>query len=269
MSNDTGSESLSGATREVVIPQLVESVGSRLYRIGLRMCGNPDEAEDLVQEVFLQAWRKWDQFKGESQVTTWLYTIAAHACRRMHRRRAGEPDCFASFDELLPSNEPLMAIVPHESNDPEAITIRAEAMRHVQTAIADLPEEFRLPIIFKEILGLSIVETARVLDVKPETVKTRLHRARLRLRKALIEVLPHRDAPMPSYSIRVCLDLLEAKQTALDRGEPFPITEQTISERCQGVFDTLDLTQQACRTMLDGEMPAVVRERIVTSVCES
>ncbi len=254
-----------GGNRDEVIPQLLATVGARMYRIGLRLCGSPEEAEDLVQEVFLQAWRNWDQFAGKSKVTTWLYTIAAHACQRMHRRRAGEPDCLASFDEFLPQSEPLTPVVLGE-DDPQAEALRAEATRNVQEAIAALPGEFRLPVVFKEILGLSIAETAQALGIKPETVKTRLHRARLRLRSVLVESLPKSETPEPCYSKQVCLDLLAAKQEALDRGEPFPVSPQTISERCRSVCQTLDLTNEACRRLADGDLPEATRRRILSSL---
>ena len=73
------------------IPLLVDAHGGRLYGLGLKLCGNPADAEDLVQEVFLQAFRKWHQFEGRSDPSSWLYTIGARACQRMHRRRSGEP----------------------------------------------------------------------------------------------------------------------------------------------------------------------------------
>ena len=71
---------LVGLPAEVALPRLLEAHGGRLYSLALKFCGSPEDAEDLVQEVFLLAFRKWSQFKGESRATTWLYTIAARAC---------------------------------------------------------------------------------------------------------------------------------------------------------------------------------------------
>lgn len=82
------------------VSRLFEEHGARLYRLGLRFCGSADEAQDLVQEVFLQAFRKWDQFDGRSAPATWLYTIAARRCQRRHRRRAGEPRSLLSLSSL-------------------------------------------------------------------------------------------------------------------------------------------------------------------------
>ena len=77
---------------EVAVGRLFEEHGARLYRLGVRFCGNADEAHDLVQDVFLQAFRNWKQFDGRSSTSTWLYTIAARRCQRRHRRRAGIDD---------------------------------------------------------------------------------------------------------------------------------------------------------------------------------
>ena len=83
------------------VPALLIKYGGRLYRLGIRFCGNADEAQDLVQEVFFAAFRKWDQFGGRSDSGTWRYTIAARACQRRHRKRAGEPPRLLALDDLL------------------------------------------------------------------------------------------------------------------------------------------------------------------------
>ena len=257
-------EELTGAEpRDEALPRLVEAEGGRLYALGLRFCGNPDEAEELVQETFLQAYRGWDDFEGRSRVTTWLYTIASRVCQRFHRKRAGEPEQLESLEELLPFGEPRMAVVPaDEGQDGLSQTIRAESREAIEAAIAALPDEFRMPLVLKEIVGLSVAEVAAVLGVVEGTVKTRLHRARLRIRKALETALPERDVPPPIYSKQVCLDLLQAKQDSLDRGTGFAFPDNVVCERCAEVFATLDLAQDVCRDIARGELPPGLRERI-------
>lgn len=250
---------------EVAIPRLLEVHGGRIYALASRLCRSPEDAEDLVQEIFLQAYRKWEQFDGRSSPTTWLFTIAVRACRRMHRRRAGQPTRIASLDELLPFAEARM---PRASEVADALgqRERREAVTHVEEALAGLPPEFRLPLVLKDLVELPVQDVAAILGVKPATVKTRLHRARLRIRKQLVEALPRRELPPPAYARQICLDLLRAKQDALDRGVPFRVERQVICERCRSVFATLDLSRELCAQLGAGELPAELRGRLLAAV---
>ena len=242
---------------------LVESQGGRLYSLGMRFCGNREEAEDLVQETFMQAFVKWEQFEGRSSVATWLYTIASRICQRFHRKKSGEPDRLESLDALLPFGEVSMAVVPDEDDGPLAQQVREEARREIEAAIAELPLEFRMPLVLKEIVGFKLSEVAEILDLKEATAKTRVHRARLRLRKALESALPRRDVPAPVYSKQVCLDLLQAKQETLDRGLDFEFPDSVLCERCGELFATLDLAQGVCHDIARGELPERLRKALL------
>lgn len=245
------------------ITALFEQHAPRLYALGRRLCGGADEAEDLVQETFLQAYRRWETFDGRADPGTWLWTIAARMCQRLHRKRAGEPAKLASYDELLPFRDVKLA-----STDAADEAQRAEARAGVERAIAQLPVEFRLPLVLKEIVGFPVDDVARMLDIKPATVKTRLHRARLKLRQAVDAALPKQpgEAPPPSYSKQVCLDLLAAKQEALDRGVPFD--QSIICDRCRTIFAELDLAQSVCHDLASGELPGEVRERVLRRISD-
>lgn len=248
-----------GESPTVAIPRLLELHGDRLYAISRRLCGNPADAEDLVQEVFLQAYRKWDQFDGRSSPTTWLYTIAARTCGRMRRRRAGEPDNIESLDELLPFGDPRIADIPADADPAWRETIRREGITRVEQALTELPLEFRLPLLLKDIAELSVNDVARILDLSVGTVKSRVHRARLRLRQALTTLLKQREPTGPTpYSQQVCLDLLAAKQAALDKGVEFS-ADQVVCERCRAVFATLDLGRDLCRALAEEGLPTELR----------
>lgn len=251
---------------EEAIARLIDAQGGRLYSLGLRFCGNREEAEDLVQETFLLAFRNWSQFQGRSRVTTWLYTIASRVCQRFHRKRSGEPDQLESLDELLPFGEPRMAVVPDDDEGPLAERIRAESRQRIEAAIADLPLTFRMPLVLREIVGLSIAEVGKVLGVKDATVKTRLHRARLRIRHALEKALPTREVAPARYPKQVCLDLLNAKQEALDRAIEFRFPDDVVCERCAVVFETMDLAQHLCHDIARGELPPELRRELIAQL---
>ena len=264
---DKRADSLDGSEEPAeALALLVEDQGGRLYSLGLRFCGSPEEAEDLVQETFLQAYRKWPQFQGRSSAATWLYTIASRICQRFHRKKSGEPERMQSLDELLPFGEPRMAVVPDETDGPLNQQIREDGRRQIEAAIAGLPLSFRMPLVLKEVVGCSLAEIAGILGLKEATVKTRLHRARLRIRKALEEALPEKTVPPPIYSKQVCLDLLQAKQDTLDRGVAFDFPDQLVCERCAELFATLDLAQGVCREIARGELPERLRRELLAQV---
>ncbi len=247
------------------ISTLVDAYGGQLYQLGLRFCGNADDAEDLVQETFMRAHKSWDGFQGNSSPATWLYTIASRACQRMKRPRAGQPMKIESLSELLPAHNAPLADPNLLADDPLESYIRAEAVTVLERAIADLPPNFRLPLVLKEIVDFSIAEIAKILGVKEQTVKTRVHRARLLLRKTLGEILPNRPASTPEHSRGACLDLLRLKQDALDKGVDFPLPDSELCIRCRALFDTLDLAHDACVRMNAGDLPpnleALLKER--------
>ena len=261
------------------IPQLVELHGPRLYSLASRLCGNASDAEDMVQEVFLQAHRKWHTFKGDANPGTWLYAIAAHSCKARLRRKGGIDKRMPAVSQLMPWNETrnidLDGMAGGGSNGdgqgPVASAIERESARAVHKAILTLPENFRVPLVLKEMLELSIEDVAKALHIKPDTVKTRVHRARLLLRKAIVDhaSVPKRTAKAPTYEKQVCLDLLKAKLDAMDNGRAFPIGQGIVCERCRAVFAELDLAQNTCARLADGEMPARVRAAILKAIRQS
>lgn len=245
------------------IEVLAAEHGPALYNLGLRLCGSPADAEELVQETFLNAYRAWKGFEGRSKVSTWLFTIARHACQRMHRRRAGEPAHIEPLEELLPGPEEsvmdLGAVSPFDEQ------LAREARSTVERALGELPVEFRLPLVLVDIAELSIGETAEVLGLKENTVKTRLHRARLKLRRAIERTLP-RKRLAATEPTEVCMSMLQAKQEALDRKVDFPYPDDALCERCSAVFATLDLGYDACAALADQEPPPALTSRILEAV---
>lgn len=260
-----------GSPAAVAIPLLLDQHGARLYSLASRLCGNAADADDLVQDVFLQAHRKWHTFRGDARASTWLFSIAARSCRARLRRKGGVDRRMPAVSQLMPWRETTnleLAAGTDGVAEPPTQAIARESANALHEAILSLPESFRVPLVLKEMLELSIDEVAYAIRIKPETVKTRVHRARLLLRKALLDRkrLPHRPATAPTYEKQVCLDLLKAKLDAMDRGRGFPIGHQVMCERCRSVFAELDLAQSACATLADGRMPARLRSTINSAI---
>lgn len=248
-----------GEPRELALPRLVEQHVGRLLALARRFCGSEEDARDLVQETFLQAWRAWPRFEGRSAPSTWLWRIAARACQRMHRPRAGAPQRVEPLDPEALFGAAVVGVAP-APDDPLAAAAAREAAAGLEAAIAGLPEEFRLPVVLREIVGLDVDEVAAILDLEPATVRTRVHRARLKLRAAVEPALPRRALPPPAFDRQVCLDLLRAKQEALDRGVAFELPSGLVCERCSAVFASLDWTKDVCRSLGRGELPAELRD---------
>ncbi|MEZ6015483.1 MAG: RNA polymerase sigma factor [Planctomycetota bacterium] len=270
-STNTSATPLDGRVpREEAVPRLFEAEAGRLHQLALRFCGSADEAQDLVQEVFLQAWRDWAGFDGRAKPSTWLYSIAWRTCQRFHRKRAGEPDHMESLDELMPAAGGGLRCAPDpDDTGPEADAVRHEARERAQRAISELPDEFRVTFVLKEIVGLSVEEVGHAMGVPVNTVKTRLHRARLRVRKALEVALPEREVPPPRFERQVCLDLLEAKQDALDRGALFEFPQGLVCEYCAAVFATLDLVETTCADLAGSAVPEALRAKVMASLAAS
>lgn len=245
---------------ESAIPRLLQQHGDTLYQLGLRICGTPQEAEDLVQDTFLLAYQHWDQFRGDAKPKTWLYTIASRVCQRTKRLRSGEPRHIQSLDELIPRQGDPVAdvwIEPSPLDDAE----RVEGVERMSEAISTLPLDFRMPLVLKDIAELSVREVATILELKEPTVKTRVHRARLHLRRRLAAQLPAK--PNAQVADRqICLDLVRAKLDSMDKGGPFTVPDQVICHRCESLFRTLDLTQETCREIGRGSMPDELYDRL-------
>jgi RNA polymerase sigma-70 factor (ECF subfamily) len=164
--------------------ECVERYSPGLYRLALRLMQNEAEAEDVLQETLLSAFKSIGSFEGRSELSTWLYRIAYNTAMMRLRRRQPET---VSVEETEMAGEG--AIVPTQLFDwcclPERDFDTDEAKAELEQAIRELPEKLRAVFTLRELEGLSTEETAAALDVSIEVVKTRLHRARLWLRERL------------------------------------------------------------------------------------
>jgi RNA polymerase sigma-70 factor (ECF subfamily) len=166
---------------EAAIRAIMQANNRRLYRIARGILRNDGEAEDVVQETYVRAFTHLESFRGESSLATWLARIAMNeALGRLRRQRPS-----VEYSTLPPGTLEAQIIqfpLSAASEDPEKTMAQREIQHVVEHAIDELPEAFRIVFITRVIEGMNVEETAELLDLKPETVKTRLHRARTMLR---------------------------------------------------------------------------------------
>jgi RNA polymerase sigma-70 factor (ECF subfamily) len=251
------------------VAALVHTHGPRLHALARRLCGHRSDAEDMVQEVFMQALRKWHTFRGEADPGTWLYAIAARLCRARHRRKGGIDRRQVPLSQLMPWSESTVMELAAAEEGHEDPGERREAIARVQSQIARLPEHLRLPLVLKEVVEMSVEDVAAALGLSANTVKTRLHRARLALRKAMTAGASRIPAPPPIYEKQVCLDLLKAKMEAMDRGGVTAgqrVPQAEVCARCRAVFRELDLVQDACSRLSEGDLPEALRAKILRAL---
>jgi RNA polymerase sigma-70 factor, ECF subfamily len=157
-----------------------------IYRYAHRLCGETESAKDLVQETFLNAYQGLKDFRGEAKVSTWLYTIASRACIRMRRKRKGEPEHELSIEEFVPTSEGEFRLqIPMGGLSPEEAFQNKELREALDQAIDKLPRKYRMALVLRDMEGLSAKEVGTIMGVNERAVKSRLHRARLFVRREL------------------------------------------------------------------------------------
>jgi RNA polymerase sigma-70 factor, ECF subfamily len=170
---------------EAAIRSIIQANNRRLYRVARSVLRDDGEAEDALQEAYLHAFSALAEFRGDSSLATWLTRIVLNEALQRRRRRIELP---VPQIDLSPAPEAQIIAFPlsgHQSTDPECAMAQREICQLLERAIDDLPEEFRTVLVARVIEDMSIEETADLLGLRPETVKTRLHRARRLLKAAL------------------------------------------------------------------------------------
>jgi RNA polymerase sigma-70 factor (ECF subfamily) len=165
---------------------LVKRYEQKLYNFSLRMCRDHHDAEDMVQETFINVFKYLKDFRYETKFKNWLYKVAASTCIKKRRRSKFAPEKELSLDEFLPNNEaeppeqvPEWALMPLDK------VLNEELSSAITRGILSLPEKYRMVIVLRDIEGFTTAETAQILSLSPANVKVRLHRARLYLRDKL------------------------------------------------------------------------------------
>ncbi|MBW2428513.1 MAG: sigma-70 family RNA polymerase sigma factor [Deltaproteobacteria bacterium] len=165
---------------------LVKRYEQKLYNFSLRMCRDHSDAEDMVQDTFLNVFRYIKNFRYETKFKNWLYKVAASTFIKKRRKSKFAPEKELSLDEFRSSDEaetpdqvPEWALIPLDK------LLNEELAGTINRGILSIPKKYRMVIVLRDIEGFSTVETAQILNLSPANVKVRLHRARLFLRDKL------------------------------------------------------------------------------------
>ena len=174
------------AGREDLFYELVKRYEKSLYNFGMRMCDNPSDAEDMVQDTFLNVFKYLSGFRYETKFKNWLYRVATSACLKKKRRSKFAPDRELSLDAFLPADESsVYADLPRWASQPLDRLLDEELGEVIRNALLDLPEKYRLVVVLRDVEGFSIKEVAQIMDCSTSAVKSRLHRARNAVREVL------------------------------------------------------------------------------------
>jgi RNA polymerase sigma-70 factor (ECF subfamily) len=173
------------------VTDLASSYGPRIHQLAFRYLKNWEDAEEVTQDVLMKVHRKIDAFRGDAALSSWIYRITFNtAMSRLRNGRFRRP-FEVSRQETLSTDAVADRQLPHEPADWSSLAddhvLRGEMRERLIGALTHLPEVYRVPVILRDINGLSTEEASAVLRVKPQTLKSRLHRGRLILREHLGE----------------------------------------------------------------------------------
>ena len=245
------------AGQQDALEQLLERHQSQVYRFGMKMCRDPEDAKDVLQDTLLSVARNVRDFRGGSSISTWLYTIARSFC--VKKRRKGK---FAPKEAAASLEGDAEQVA-----DPDAAADETLASKQVEqaleAAIASLEPMYREVLLLRDVEGLTAPEVARVTGASVQAVKSRLHRARLAVRARVAPLLGiPTDQPAAPGTCPDVLALFSAHLEGQVSAEVCAEMERHIEAcpRCRGACDSLKRTLSLCRTSVPAEqVPAAVQ----------
>ncbi|MGC1424846.1 MAG: sigma-70 family RNA polymerase sigma factor [Terracidiphilus sp.] len=179
-------------------PEAVEeAIGllqNTVYSFSMKVCGHPEDAEDTMQEVLFRSLKHLAKIQDPQALSVWLYTVTRNRCWRMRRKPAGGAGSHVSLDDLMPDDAELAKLLEDAAVSPEGSAVQAEQEALLQQAVLRIPVALRLVLVLHDMEELTTEEVAQVLGLQPGTVRVRLHRARLAVRKEMSVQIRHLGA---------------------------------------------------------------------------
>jgi RNA polymerase sigma-70 factor (ECF subfamily) len=160
-----------------------------VYSFSMKVCGHPEDAEDTMQEVLYRSLKHLAKLEEPRALAVWLYTVTRNRCWRIRRKSAGAPKQMLSLDALMPDETEMARLLEDAAREPESHLLRGEQHRLLHQSILRIPAQLRIVLVLHDMEELTTEEVAQILDLLPGTVRVRLHRARLSVRKELSRIL--------------------------------------------------------------------------------
>ena len=224
MADDAALARKIGQRDQTAFESLMRRYNGRLFRVARAILKDDAEAEDALQDAYLDAYRNIDQFRGDSQLATWLVRIVANRAL-MRLRKQKRERVVVSMDQTADTEDGVVQFPDRSSESPTDAALRAEARRLLERRIDELPLSFRTVFVLREIEELSAEEVSACLGIPQATVRTRLFRARALLREALARDLDHATGSVYGFAGERCdriVSAVLARAAGEDTGTPPP-----------------------------------------------
>jgi RNA polymerase sigma-70 factor (ECF subfamily) len=225
---------------DAALEEALALLQNTVFSFSMRVCGQREDAEDTMQEVLLKSVPHLPKFDSPKALVVWLYKVAKNRCLMSRRRSKFAPNPDLSLEELLPDRKELEQLGTDGGINPEAFAIRSEEAGRLREAIQQLPPQYRIVLVLRDMEGLTDEEVAEITGLRSGTVRVRLHRARLFVRKELMKGLK-------THSGRAAVASRASSQ------EQQPGNEQPRPARCKAMF---------------AELSNYLDERLDDSLCE-
>ena len=261
-------------------PQAVEeAIGllqNTVYSFSMKVCGHSQDAEDTMQEVLYRSLGHLATIEDPQRLAVWLYTVTRNRCWRMRRKPASAPAYMLSLDELMPSDEELGLLLQDTGKGPESNLLHAEQHHLLHQAILLIPAPLRIVLVLHDMEELTTEQVAQVLQLQPGTVRIRLHRARLSVRKEMNRLLSG-DATVTVSSQRRTKSRRDARSRSLRRPEDCRTLFANLSDYLDGRVEPATCEQMrehieacpSCVAFLRDLRTAIDRCRSLAIPCDS
>ncbi len=259
--------------RPEAVEQALTLLQNSVFSFSMRVCQQREDAEDTMQEVLVKSLPYLEKFDSPRALVVWLYKVAKNRCLMNRRRSKFAPKQELSLEELMPDRSDLERLVSTGPINPEMLAVRGEQAQRLRDAVQKLPAEYRTVLVLRDMEGLSDEEVAEITGLRRGTVRVRLHRARLFVRKQVMRQekrsAASKQPPRPRRCKQMFADLSDYLDDELDAGLCAELEKHLADcEPCQAFVSNLESTVEHLRKFPqekpDPKMATALREQLIS-----